>query len=195
MTIVATEDTRNREWTNNNVGSALLKKMGWQEGEGIGKRTKSNTTALRALKRQAGLGLGAKMNSEGGQSESSNHFSDVLANLQSHHQQSIPSKKSSKKNKNKNQLTLPQNKVTAGHAQKMRQAKFGVKSAEEMACVFGNRDTFVEIKASNNSTEDDRNEKKRSRDSDDDKSREKKEKKRRKKEKKEAKKKQTAPSP
>ena len=133
MTIVATEDNRNLEWRKSNVGSTMLQKMGWKEGEGVGKRAKSNTTALRALKRQAGLGLGAKMESEGGSSESTNHFAKVLANLQVHHNTKT---KKSKKSK----LTLPQNKVTAGHAQKMRQAKFGEKSAEDLACIFGNRD-------------------------------------------------------
>jgi hypothetical protein len=134
MTIVDTEDTRNIEWRNNNVGLSLLQKMGYKDGEGIGKRNQNNT-ALRALKRKPGLGLGAKIESEGGNSESSNHFSSILANLQVHHKTST-SRKSKKK---KSKLTLPQNKVTAtGHASKMRQAKFGEKSAEEMACIFGN---------------------------------------------------------
>ena len=54
MTIVQTEDNRNQEWRNSNVGSKLLAKMGWTEGSGIGKRN-VNTTALRAVKRQEGL--------------------------------------------------------------------------------------------------------------------------------------------
>lgn len=133
MTIVASEDNRNVEWRKNNVGLSLLEKMGYKDGEGIGKRNQNNSS-LRALKRKAGLGLGAKIESEGGNSESSNHFSAVLANLQAHHKPSS-SKKSRKK---KSKITLPQNKVTAGHASKMRQAKFGEKSAEDMACIFGN---------------------------------------------------------
>mmetsp|Transcript_44462 Transcript_44462/g.68055 ORF Transcript_44462/g.68055 Transcript_44462/m.68055 type:complete len:190 (+) Transcript_44462:105-674(+) len=137
MTIVATEDNRNLEWRKNNVGSTLLQKMGWKEGQGIGKRGSSNTTALRALKRQDGLGLGAKMANEGGQSESANHFSAVLANLQAHHE---PEKIKKKKKKaiSASSLVLPQNKVVAGHAQKRRDAKFGPKTAQDLACIFGN---------------------------------------------------------
>lgn len=74
MTIVAVEDNRNLEWKSNNVGAAMLQKMGWKEGQGIGRRSKSGTTALRALKRQEGLGLGAKVQSEGGSSDRSDHF-------------------------------------------------------------------------------------------------------------------------
>ncbi|KAL3930827.1 MAG: hypothetical protein SGARI_004369, partial [Bacillariaceae sp.] len=142
MTIVQVEDNRNIEWRSNNKGSALLQKMGWSEGKGIGKRN-ANTTALRAVKRQQGLGLGAKMEIEGGQSESTNTFAAVLKNLQGHHGSSDQkkSKKEKKANssKKKKGIILPQNKVTAGHAQKMRQAKFGEKSADDMACIFGNK--------------------------------------------------------
>ena len=167
MTIVATEDKRNQEWRNSNVGLKLLEKMGYKDGEGIGKRN-TNNTALRALKRKEGLGLGAKIESEGGNSESSNHFSAVLANLQAHHQPAATTKKSKKKTK---KLTLPQNKVTAGHAAKRREAKFGAKSAEDMACIFGNSSVVLDLKPIGETTkeEEKRKKKKRSRDSDDEK--------------------------
>ena len=142
MTIVAIEDTRNVEWRKNNVGLKLLEKMGYKDGEGIGKRNQNNTS-LRALKRKEGLGLGAKIQSEGGNSESANHFSAVLSNLQAHHE---PATKKSSRKKRKG-ITLPQNKVTAGHASKMREAKFGAKSAEDMACIFGNTDFPVVLTA------------------------------------------------
>lgn len=160
MTIVATEDTRNVEWRKNNVGLKLLEKMGYKDGEGIGKRNQNNTS-LRALKRKEGLGIGAKIQSEGGNSESSNHFSAVLSNLQAHHE---PTTKKSRKKKG---ITLPQNKVTAGHASKMREAKFGAKSAEDMACIFGNTDFPVLAAQSEVSEKKKRKSKKRERDEDD----------------------------
>jgi G-patch domain len=80
-------DTRNMEWRKSNVGSMLLSKMGWSNGEAVGKRQRSakqsnvtstemlpdngttatvplvNTTCngegLRVMKRQDGLGIGA----------------------------------------------------------------------------------------------------------------------------------------
>jgi hypothetical protein len=162
MTIVATEDTRNLAWRNNNIGANLLQKMGWQEGEGIGKRAGS-ATALRAMKRQDGLGIGAKMHSEGGKSESTDHFAAVLANLQTHHEPEEPNKKSKKTKLSLAKLSLPQNKVTAGHAQKMRAAKFGEKSAEDMACIFGNRDVFLDLKGTATSEEPKKKKKKRAR--------------------------------
>ena len=48
--------------------------------------------------------------------------------------------------KKKKKITLPQNKVTAGHASKMREDKFGAKSAEDMACIFGNSSIVLDIK-------------------------------------------------
>ncbi|KAL3940075.1 MAG: hypothetical protein SGBAC_005307 [Bacillariaceae sp.] len=159
MTIVATEDTRNVEWRKNNVGLKLLEKMGYKDGEGIGKRNQNNTS-LRALKRKEGLGIGAKIQSEGGNSESSNHFSAVLSNLQAHHEPTT--KKSRKKKKG---ITLPQNKVTAGHASKMREAKFGAKSAEDMACIFGNTD--FPVLAAQSEVSEKKKSKKRERDEDD----------------------------
>jgi hypothetical protein len=159
MTIVATEDTRNIEWRKNNIGANLLQKMGWQEGQGLGKNGGS-VVALRAVKRQDGLGIGAKMNSEGGKSESTNHFAAVLANLQTHHQPNKQSKKG--------KLVLPQNKVTAGHAQKMRAAKFGEKSADDMACIFGNRDVFLELKGTETTEKPKKKKKKRAREVSDD---------------------------
>ena len=189
MTIVATEDKRNQEWRNANVGLKLLEKMGYKDGQGIGKRN-TNNTALRALKRKEGLGLGAKIESEGGNSESSNHFSAVLANLQAHHQPATPTKKSKKKKTKK--LTLPQNKVTAGHAAKRREAKFGAKSAEDMACIFGNSSIVLDLKPIGETKEEEKKKKKkRSRDSSDDdeekRDEDKLEKKKRKKDKEEAK--------
>lgn len=150
MTIVQTEDNRNQEWRDSNVGSKMLAKMGWTEGSGIGKRN-VNTTALRAVKRQEGLGIGAKRQTEGGNSESTGTFAAVLANLKAHHgtpvsakkhksskKETKTAKKAAKKAAKKKRLSLPQNKVLAGHARKMREAKFGAKSAQDLACIFGN---------------------------------------------------------
>ena len=205
MTIVATVDNRNIEWRKNNVGSKMLEKMGWKEGEGIGKRGNANANALRAIKRQDGLGLGAKMASEGGNSESTNHFSSVLAKLQVHHgsetssstskkdgKKSKKDKKSSKKvskKRSSSSLSLPQNKVVAGHAEKRRKAKFGSKSQEDLACIFGNTEVAFEsvpavgaqhVVSEPNSESDESSKKRRSSDKED-----RREKKRRKKEKKE----------
>ena len=155
MTIVNTVDKRNTEWRDNNIGSKLLGKMGWKEGSGIGLRNK-NVTALRAVKRQVGLGIGAKRQSEAGPSESTGTFAAVLANLQSHHggnsdnddddekkKKKKKSKKDKKKKSKKGGLMLPQNKVLAGHSRKMREAKFGTKSQHDLACIFGNTDVVA----------------------------------------------------
>jgi hypothetical protein len=74
-------DRRNLDWKTNNVGSKLLAKMGWKDGQGVGKRSSSSaynkndregcdddgetpvarvsTEGIRVKRRQTNLGLGA----------------------------------------------------------------------------------------------------------------------------------------
>lgn len=153
MTIVVKEDSRNLEWKQSNKGSALLKKMGWSEGEGLGKRKKGEQHALRAVKRtDEMLGIGADKHDPDSTHCHSSSFASVLSSLKQHHASGSSSssdtddddnkkrKKSSKKKKKKPKasLTLARNKVTAGHAQKMRHAKcLQNKSEKDMAAIFG----------------------------------------------------------
>ena len=147
MTIVATEDSRNGEWKNGNKGASLLKKMGWTEGQGLGRDQQGTSVALRAVKRsEETLGIGASSadtHGSSGWSETSDSFASVLSNLQQQHKNDSSgseydeTKKSKKKTK---KLILARNKVTAGHAQKMREAKcLKNKSAEDMAAIFGSK--------------------------------------------------------
>ena len=148
MTIVATEDSRNAEWKNGNKGSALLKKMGWVEGQGLGRQKQGSAVALRAVKRSDELlGIGAASRHAAaadmdGWNDTSNSFATVLSKLQQHHGESnSDSDGKTKKKKKKNELTLARNKVTAGHSKKMREAKcLKSKSDEDMAAIFGTKD-------------------------------------------------------
>ena len=172
MTIVATEDSRNGEWKNGNKGASLLKKMGWTEGQGLGRDKQGTSVALRAVKRsEETLGIGASsadIHGSSGWNETSDSFASVLANLKQQH-----SDKKKKSKKKKNNLTLARNKVTAGHAQKMREAKcLKNKSDEEMAAIFGNKHV-----PSTNESEKKKKKKRKSRDGKDEKKRSKKSKK------------------
>lgn len=153
MTIVATEDSRNAQWKNGNKGASLLKKMGWSEGDGLGRQKQGTSVALRAVKRsEETLGIGASTadtHGTAGWNDTSNSFASVLNNLQQHHGDSSASssddddtkrrKKKSKKKKKKS-LTLARNKVTAGHSKKMREAKcLKNKSDADMAAIFGTK--------------------------------------------------------
>ena len=156
MTIVSGPDSRNEQWASDKsaFGQRMLKKMGWTEGKGLGKNQQGTNTNLRAIRREEGLGIGAKTDTFGddGFSKTSKNFHGVLATLQAEHREGNKSGKKSKKNKKKKKetskelqnndssssLTLSQKRVTAGHAKKMRKSKdLTTKSKEDMAAIFG----------------------------------------------------------
>mmetsp|Transcript_37153 Transcript_37153/g.54656 ORF Transcript_37153/g.54656 Transcript_37153/m.54656 type:complete len:215 (+) Transcript_37153:87-731(+) len=165
MTIVSTEDKRNSAWANDKsaFGQRMLRKMGWTDGNGLGKEQQGAVTHLRGVRRsEEALGIGAETDLHGssGWTESRNNFQSVLATLQATHavsnssdsssdSSSKKSKKSKKKKREKNSLTLAQNKVAAGHAAKMRSAKdLSTKTNEDMAAIFGMKVTeYAPIKA------------------------------------------------
>jgi len=151
MTIVSGEDHRNAEWAQDMsaFGQKMLLKMGWKQGNGLGKNQQGTSTNLRAIRREVNLGIGAKTDLHGdeGFSVTSRNFHGVLANLHAEHGESSSKDKKKKKKSSKNKkgpdrldsgLTLSSKRVTAGHARKMREAKdLTKKSKEEMAAIFG----------------------------------------------------------
>eukprot|EP00554_Chaetoceros_debilis_P008295 CAMPEP_0194098974 /NCGR_PEP_ID=MMETSP0150-20130528/277_1 /TAXON_ID=122233 /ORGANISM="Chaetoceros debilis, Strain MM31A-1" /LENGTH=239 /DNA_ID=CAMNT_0038785097 /DNA_START=82 /DNA_END=798 /DNA_ORIENTATION=+ len=157
MTIVSGPDHRNAGWANDSstFGQKMLLKMGWSKGKGLGKNEQGTNDNLRAIRREEGLGIGAKTDLHGseGFNTTSRNFHGVLATLQQEHaNDSSSSKSSSKKSKKKRKksskveksskdsgsLTLSSKRVTAGHSAKMRDSKdLSKKSKEDMAAIFG----------------------------------------------------------
>lgn len=152
-------DTRNLHWKSNNVGLKLLEKLGWKEGQAVGKRqrqdiaegddgtaaTPVSSEGLRVKQRANGLGLGASARAESlASSHHVQHFSDLLESLKEHHPSTAGSEQeSSKKSKKKAKTTstylttgviLPTNKTTH---HKIRAAKFSARTADDMRCIFG----------------------------------------------------------
>lgn len=155
-------DTRNIEWKSNNVGSKLLQKMGWKDGQAVGKRQREesknktgnpdsdikqvSSEGLRVVKRQTGLGIGAKAT---GLFNSENHqhvatFSSLLRDLNEVH----PTEKKSKRSK-KRMVSLPTNKLTN---EKVRKAKFQEKTSDDMKCIFAGAVDFPVVVGSEKSS-------------------------------------------
>ena len=133
-------DKRNLEWKSDNIGSKLLAKMGWREGQAVGKRQREQGLTvtgqgLRAVKRREGLGIGAALTtaSNAAQPQHVGDFGQVLAALREEHGQPLDEKKKRKKNSSKTAAVLPTNITT--HAA-VRQAKFQQKSVDDMKCIF-----------------------------------------------------------
>ena len=166
------EDTRNLAWRADNVGSKLLQRMGWKDGQAVGKRQRNldssfvnnnedgeavvSSEGIRVVKRKDGLGLGAQSSNlyNAEQHHHVGHFSNLLSELQKHHGGYSSTKKKKKKSSSSktSPLTLPTNKSTH---HKIRQAKFVEKSEHDMKCIFGGSIDFpvfavAEDTASNN---------------------------------------------
>ena len=148
MPIVAAEDTRNKDWSKGTIGSKLLLKMGWKEGSGLGRDQQGTAQALRAVRKFDDAGIGAKeADSTGSQgwNKTTDSFANVLQSLQVHHATTADddddgetTNGGKKKKKKRKKLVLAQNKVTAGHSRKMREAKdLKTKSDYDMAAIFG----------------------------------------------------------
>ena len=168
MSTATTADTRNLEWKSNNIGSKLLNKMGWKEGQGIGKRRKleeigeTSTEGLRVKKRADGLGLGAF--SVAANNAKNNHhvadFSDLLASLHEHHEPAGKTKKKKKSTSSESaaSTTFATNKST--HA-KVRKAKFQEKTADDYKSIFAGADVFASLAASTTKPEKSKKDKKK----------------------------------
>jgi len=152
MVIVDTEDNRNSGWAKDksNFGHRMLAKMGWKEGKGLGKEQHGTSTNLRGVRRSdETLGIGATTDTHGGDgwSQTNQNFHGVLESLRTQHGTTESAdnkdskkreKRSKKRKKEKKTLTLAQNRVSAGHSRKMRDAKdLSNKSQEDMAAIFG----------------------------------------------------------
>lgn len=177
MTIVATVDTRNSQWSQDpsSYGRKMLQKMGWKgDSHGLGKNQQGTTTNLRGIRRAESLGIGAETDAFGskGWEDTNRGFHGVLASLQKEYgginadpndeetkkRRRKEEKKRKKKEEKENSkaksreggsvgdgstLRLAQNKVQAGHARKMREAKdIRNKTSEDMAAVFGIKADF-----------------------------------------------------
>mmetsp|Transcript_7248 Transcript_7248/g.9451 ORF Transcript_7248/g.9451 Transcript_7248/m.9451 type:complete len:190 (+) Transcript_7248:163-732(+) len=162
-------DTRNLEWKDNNIGSKLLGKMGWKEGQSIGKRRKrdenveTSTEGLRIKRRADGLGLGAS-SVAASNAKSTHHvadFSSLLVSLNEQHATTNTQDKRSKKRKKRSVdgpvVAFATNRAT--HA-KVRQAKFQEKTADDYKSIFAGADIFASMAAAVTSTANSKREKK-----------------------------------
>lgn len=176
MTIVAAKDSRNLSWANDtsSFGHRMLKKMGWTDGKGLGKKEDGTAMHLRAVRRtEETLGIGADTDAFGSNvwDQNKHNFSQVLERLKENHSLTMSTERStkdtdtetrdgkglcasnvaSKGTKKKlsstletksTQLILAQNRVTSGHAAKVRHSKdLSTKSLEDMAAILGMRIT------------------------------------------------------
>jgi len=69
------------EQEKNNFGFKMLNKMGWAQGQGLGKKQRGTTSFLRAFKKRDNAGLGARAGTDDLYSATQGLFNDVLKRL------------------------------------------------------------------------------------------------------------------
>jgi G-patch domain len=160
----STPDQRNLQWKSSNIGAKLLGKMGWKDGQAVGKRQRQvgggddvngggsnfSSEGLRLKKRIDGLGVGAEKSMPShalGNNDLHADFSSVLASVSQHNSSLAKSSKKSKKEKKP--LSLPKNKTTC---HKVRRAKFQEKTEEDMKCIFGSSSIAFPVVTSGDSS-------------------------------------------
>jgi len=72
-----TMPTQNPSLSSDSIGSKLMKKHGWQEGQGLGKKLQGRADPLQAEMRHSGLGLGADQRLKY-QAEPGDSYKDVV---------------------------------------------------------------------------------------------------------------------
>jgi Pin2-interacting protein X1 len=131
----------------------MMTKMGWKDGQGLGKNEQGMSTHLRVVRRiDESLGIGAKSTDrfgEEGYSSTHSNFTQVLSMLQTQHvtdetlnkkEKKRKKEKEHKSSKSDDRLILATNRVSAGHARKMRESKnLQSKSEEDLAAIFGKK--------------------------------------------------------
>jgi len=105
-------DKRNLHWVGNNVGSTLLQKMGWTQGQALGSKHRKKASiegesaevhsgeGLKILKRPDGLGLGANTKIHNQESTSHEHFTQLLQALNQEHSVSSSQERERRKRRN-----------------------------------------------------------------------------------------------
>ena len=79
-----------KEKVSSDFGEKIMKKMGWTEGEGLGKTSKGQTEPIQVRKRKENLGLGAEVTRS---KWSDNWWEDLFNSTAKEIQLSLPKKK------------------------------------------------------------------------------------------------------
>ncbi|KAJ7381192.1 PIN2/TERF1-interacting telomerase inhibitor 1 [Desmophyllum pertusum] len=118
----------------------LLTKMGWESGKGLGAKEDGATSHVKSAKRRDNLGLGADKSNEDNWLSHQLAFDDLLSHLNNHSENGGEGEKPKKKERSmkwRRQHGSPEREcfTTASFRAKILSSK----SAEDMACIFGQR--------------------------------------------------------
>ncbi|KAL9979358.1 hypothetical protein ACROYT_G017011 [Oculina patagonica] len=118
----------------------MLTKMGWESGKGLGAKEDGATTHVKAAKRRDNLGLGADKSQEDNWLSHQLAFDDLLSRLNDHSENGSEGEKPTKKRKkHEMEKTARQSRKRVFYNRFIQSKDLSSKSAEDMACIFGQR--------------------------------------------------------
>lgn len=118
----------------------MLTKMGWESGKGLGANEDGSTTHVKATKRRDNLGLGADKSNEDNWLSHQMAFDDLLSKLNDNTESGIgEGKPKGKAKKHDMEKTARQSRKRVFYNRFIQSKDLSSKSAEDMACIFGQR--------------------------------------------------------
>lgn len=138
----SSSDPRNTNWANDTsrFGYQMLSKMGWESGKGLGAKENGITTHVKAVKRKDNLGLGAEKSNENNWLSHQLAFDDMLSQLNQHAENGIEEDGVKKKRKkHEMEKTARQSRKRVFYNRYIQSKDLSSKSAEDIACIFGQR--------------------------------------------------------
>ncbi|XP_022792638.1 PIN2/TERF1-interacting telomerase inhibitor 1-like [Stylophora pistillata] len=134
-------DPRNTAWTNDTsrFGYQMLTKMGWENGKGLGAKEDGTKTHVKSVKRQNNLGLGAEKSHEDNWISHQVAFDDLLSQLNSHAENDNEEKSVKKEKSHEMEKKARQSRKRVFYNRFIQSKDLSSKSAEDMACILGQR--------------------------------------------------------
>lgn len=121
----------------------MLTKMGWENGKGLGAKEDGTKTHVKSVKRQNNLGLGAEKSHEDNWISHQVAFDDLLSQLNSHAENDNEEKSVKKEKSHEMEKKARQSRKRVFYNRFIQSKDLSSKSAEDMACILGQRSKSV----------------------------------------------------
>ncbi|XP_068610151.1 PIN2/TERF1-interacting telomerase inhibitor 1 [Brachionichthys hirsutus] len=135
-------DPRNSAWSNDDskFGQKMLERMGWSKGKGLGRSEQGATDHIKVKVKNDGYGLGATASYEDNWIAHQEDFSELLAQLNSHHGQNASAEPPAEEQKGFSLEEKSKMSRKRVHYTKFTKGKdLSSRTETDLNCIFGKR--------------------------------------------------------